>query len=73
MMGFNFVSFLALRMYMTIELCIAEKGMASRYIPADVLFEYGSLVSVTAGNRVMMQKTPANVLKIKEDLALDIA
>lgn len=72
-MGFNFVSFLALRMYMTIELWIAEKGMTSRYTPSDVLFEYGSLVSVTAGNKVMIQKTPANVLKIEEDLALDIA
>ena len=72
-MGFNFVTFLALRMYMTMEHWIALKDMTSRYSPSDVLYEYGSLVSITTPNRVMDQTIPANILRIEEDLGLGIA
>ena len=71
-MGFNFVTFLALRMYMTMELWIAEKGMTSRYTPLDLIFEYSSMVSITTGSRVMHQQVPANVRKIEEDIGLNL-
>lgn len=70
--GFNFVSFLALRMYMQIEMLIANREMTSRYSPKDVLFEYGSIVSVTSTNRVMKQQIPANIMRIENDLELGI-
>lgn len=71
-MGFNFVSFLALRMYMEMETWIAAKEMTPRYTPQDVLYEYGSLVSITTPNRVMGQRIPANIDRIEEDLGLGI-
>lgn len=71
-MGFNFVSFLALRMYMTIEAWIAEKELTSKYSPSDILFEYGSIVSVTTTNRVVGQATPTNIRRIEEELGLGL-
>ena len=71
-MGFNLVTFLALRMYMTMELWIAARGMASRYTPLDILFEYSSMVSITTRSRVMTQPVPANVRKIEQDLGLGL-
>lgn len=70
--GFNIVTFLALRMYMTMEMWIADKGMTSRYTPLDVLFEYSSMVSITTPSRVMTQQVPANVRKIEKDLGLGL-
>lgn len=71
-MGFNLVTFLALRMYMTMELWIAEKGMTARYTPLDLIFEYSSMVSITTGPRVMPQQVPANVRKVEEDIGLNL-
>ena len=71
-MGFNLVTFISLRMYMTMETWIADRGMTSRYTPQDILFEYSSMVSVTTQSRVMNQLLPANVRRIEEDLALGL-
>jgi hypothetical protein len=71
-MGFNLVTFLALRMYMTMELWIAEKEMTSRYTPMDLIFEYSSMVSITTESRVMSQQVPANVRRVEEDIDLDL-
>ena len=71
-MGFNFVTFLALRMYMTMELWIAEKDMTSRYTPLDLLDEYSSMVSITTESRVMSQQVPANVRRVEEDIGLGL-
>jgi len=71
-MGFNFVTFLALRMYMRIESWIAESEKTSKYTPRDVLFEYGSLCSVITTERRMSQRIPANVVQIEKDLGLGI-
>lgn len=71
-MGYNFVSFLALRMYMQMETWIAARDMTPKYSPLDVLYEYGSLVSVTTPNRVVDQQIPANIRRIEEDLGLGI-
>ena len=71
-MGFNFVTFLALRMYMTMELWIAEKEMTSRYTPLDLLDEYSSMVSITTESRVMSQQVPANVRRVEKDIGLGL-
>ncbi len=71
-MGFNMVTFLALRMYMTMELWIANRGMTSKYTPLDILFEYSSMVSITTQTRVMTQAVPANVRKIEQDIGLGL-
>ncbi len=69
---FNLVTFLALGMYMTMELCIANRGMTSKYTPLDILFEYSSMVSITTRTRVMTQAVPANVRKIEQDIGLGL-
>ena len=71
-MGFNLVSFIALRMYMTMEQWIVQKKMTSRYSPSDLLYEYGSLLSIKATNQAVEQTIPTNILQIEEDLALGI-
>ncbi len=71
-MGFNLVTFLALRMYMAMELWIAGREMTAKYTPLDILFEYSSVVSITTQSRVMPQTVPANVRKIEQDLGLGL-
>lgn len=71
-MGYNLVTFIALRMHMAMEAWIASKGMTSRYSPSDMLYECASVVSVVTQDRVMTQPIPANVSRVEEDLGLGL-
>ena len=71
-MGYSLVTFIALRLYISIEAWIASKDMTSKYSPSDVLFEYSTMMSATTQSQTIPQVPPANVVKIEQDLGMKL-